>query len=83
MERPQRTLPWMLVFTAIALFAGLALAGVPLGSLLLLGLVLTCPLMMAGMHTGSGHGDHPNSKGHDHDGEGTVNPTRPDVYEPR
>ncbi len=85
MERPRSNLPWVMVFGAVALFAGLALAGVPLGSLLVLGLVLTCPLMMAGMHMGSGHGEHPQSDRDDdaHECQGIVSPPRPDPYEPQ
>ncbi len=49
---------------AVALFGVLALAGVPLGSLLILGVLLTCPLMMAGMHLGSGHDGHDDHDGH-------------------
>ena len=49
---------------AAALFGVLALAGVPLGSLFILGVVLTCPLMMAGMHMGSGHDGHDGHDGH-------------------
>lgn len=56
MERWRQHLPWAAAAGALGLFGGLAFAGVPLGSLLVLGLVLTCPLLMAGMHLGSGHG---------------------------
>lgn len=84
MERPRSNLPWVMVFGAVALFAGLALAGVPLGSLLVIGLLLMCPLMMAGMHMGSGHGDYAqNGDGHVHDDPRVVNPPRPDRHEPQ
>ena len=41
--------------------------GVPLGTLLLLGLIVMCPLMMFGMHGG----------GHQHGGDTTSQPTQP------
>ena len=41
--------------------------GVPLGTLLLLGLIVMCPLMMLGMHGG----------GHQHGGDTTSQPTQP------
>lgn len=85
MERPRRNLPRVVGLGAVALFAGLALAGVPLGSLLVLGLVLTCPLMMmAGMHMAAGHGGHAESDPeHDaHHDERPVGPRRPDLFEP-
>ena len=39
---------------AALVVVGLIVAGVPLGSLLTLGLLLMCPLLMAGMHSGQG-----------------------------
>jgi hypothetical protein len=82
MERSRKYMPWLIV--GALLFAGLALVGVPLGSLLVLGLVLMCPLMMMGMHMGSGHGEHAGSEHRDsaHDVPASVRPLRPDVYEP-
>lgn len=40
---------------------GLVAVGVPLTTLLYIGVLLLCPLMMVGMHGGHGHDD-----GHDH-----------------
>jgi hypothetical protein len=81
MQRQRRNLPWVVGLGAIVLFGGLAMGGVPLGSLLVLGLVLMCPLMMMGMHSGAGHGDHPRSEA-SHDGHverRTMSPPRPDI----
>ncbi len=85
MERPRRTLPSVLVLAAIVLFGGLAMGGVPLGSLLVLGLVLMCPLMMMGMHSGQGNGDHlRGGVGHDsRELHPPPSPPRPDIYEQR
>lgn len=49
-----------------ALIGGLALAGVPLGTLILLPIVLACPLMMFLMMRGMDHGSTP-SDHHDHE----------------
>lgn len=57
------------------LIIGLAFAGVPLSTLLILPLVLACPLMMMFMMRGMGHGtDHREGGGcgHDHSTEKPV-----------
>ena len=54
------------------LIVGLAFAGVPLSTLLVLPLVLACPLMMMFMMRGMDHGsDHRDGGGcgHDHSGD--------------
>ncbi len=53
MKREQ--LPLYAIALAV-LVVGLALAGVPLGTLLVLPLILVCPLMMFFMMRGMGHG---------------------------
>ena len=63
----------VLVLGAAALFGVLALTGVPLGSLFILGVLLTCPLMMAGMHMGSGRDGH---DGHHDNGDRHVQERR-------
>ena len=55
--------PWGLFAVALAiLIVGLVWAGVPAGTLLTVGLVLVCPLMMfvmmRGMHGDQGHAGH-------------------------
>lgn len=59
MKREQ--LPLYAIALAV-LIVGLAFAGVPLGTLLILPLILLCPLMMMFMMRGMDHGD----SGHDH-----------------
>ncbi len=54
-------LPWTAITLAGLVAAALLVVGVPLGSLLTLGLVLMCPLMMAGMHPGRRSDDHRHS----------------------
>ena len=46
---------WVAV-TGVLLFAGAIAAGIPWQSLAPWGFVLACPLMMAFMHGGHGHG---------------------------
>jgi hypothetical protein len=61
MARFRRNLPRGTAFGALGVFAGLLLMlmGVPLASLLVFGLLLMCPLLMAGMHMRAPHrGDH-------------------------
>lgn len=53
MERAQ--IVRMAAFGAVVVAVGLWAAGVPLGTILLVGVWLFCPLMMMGMH---GHGSH-------------------------
>jgi len=51
-QRKARTI--LLVAAAVALL-GVTVFKVPLATILLIGLLLVCPLMMVGMHSG-GHG---------------------------
>lgn len=60
MKREQ--LPLYAIALAV-LVVGLAFAGVPLGTLVVLPLILACPLMMFFMMRGMDHG----GAGHDHD----------------
>jgi uncharacterized membrane protein YkgB len=60
MKREQ--LPLYAIALAV-LIVGLAFSGVPLGTLLILPLILACPLMMFFMMRGMDHGD----MNHDHD----------------
>ncbi len=56
MERWRKFTPTLVVAAAVAVLA-VGVFGVPLGSLLLVGLFLLCPLMMMGMMMGMhGHG---------------------------
>jgi hypothetical protein len=63
MKREQ--LPLYAIALAV-LIVGLAYSGVPLGSLLILPLVLACPLMMFFMMRGMDHGDSGHDHNHDH-----------------
>jgi hypothetical protein len=58
-------LPLYAVALAV-LIVGLAFAGVPLGTLIVLPLVLACPLMMFIMMRGMDHGSTPRDT-HDHE----------------
>ena len=60
----RENLPLYAIALAV-LIVGLAFAGVPLGSLLILPLILVCPLMMMFMMRGMGGMDH-GSSSHDH-----------------
>jgi hypothetical protein len=60
-----RIRPAWIVAAGLAVLALLAI-GVPLVSLLYVGILLLCPLLMAGMHGGhGGHGGHGQAHGHD------------------
>ena len=64
---------WLAAGVAAFVVVGALWAGVPAGTLLLVGVVLACPLMMLTMH-GGGHGS-----GHDGHGDGAdVQRRRPD-----
>ena len=56
--RTPNRLPSLALVGAAVLFVGLAVAGVPLGSLFVLGVILMCPLLMVGMHMGAGNATH-------------------------
>ena len=70
--------PTWIVIGIVGVLTLLAL-GVPLGSLLFVGVLLLCPLLMAGMH--GGHGGHDQHAGHrtdmddGHEGEHTAHLT--------
>lgn len=50
---------------ALAVLAAVTVLRVPLSTILLLGMVLLCPLLMVGMHGGHGrHGEHGSSDEH-------------------
>lgn len=48
---------WWLALVVLAAVLAVTVFKVPLGSLLLLGVFLLCPLLMYGMHGGHGHGE--------------------------
>lgn len=55
-----------MLYGAAAMFLVLLAVGVPVGTALAYGLLLTCPLMMVGMMlSGGGHGDHSAAPGAD------------------
>lgn len=65
-ERLRRFTPALVVAAAVAVVA-VGVFGVPLGSLLLVGLFLLCPLMMMGMMMGMhGHGSGDEQGPHNH-----------------
>lgn len=66
MKREQ--LPLYAIALAV-LIVGLAFAGVPLGTLLVLLLILACPLMMIFMMRGMDHGGTSHDHEHEHDHE--------------
>lgn len=75
---------------AVAGFAVLALlaAGVPLASLLYVGVLLLCPLLMAGMHRGHGsayrHGaDAAEARSSDHPSSEVSSPPPPEEHQRR
>lgn len=69
MKRQQ--LPLYAVALAV-LIVGLAFAGVPTGTLLILPLILACPLMMMFMMRGMDHGTaHPDSRDQKHTDPGS------------
>jgi hypothetical protein len=77
--------PWLAAAVAAAVLA-VGLFGVPLGSVLFVGLLLVCPLMMMGMHGGHGppgrpdgvHDDGLADAGSSH---ADPTPTRPTLHE--
>ena len=77
MKREQ--LPLYAVALAV-LIVGLAYAGVPLGTLLVLPLILACPLMMLFMMRGMGGMDHGGTN-HDHDQPPTKNEDTPEHHD--
>ena len=62
MKREQ--LPLYVIALAV-LIVGLAFAGVPSGTLLILPLILVCPVAMMFMMRGMNHGDSPDDHHHD------------------
>lgn len=52
----------------VVLIVGLAVAGVPLSTLIVVPLVLACPLMMFFMMRGMHHGGSPHGEGTEHRG---------------
>lgn len=77
-KRPEGTFrPFLWVLAAIGVAAvAVGLFGAPLGSVLLLGLVLVCPLMMVGMH---GSGSHTSRRAGVHKSQTQTAP-EPDTY---
>lgn len=67
--------PVWLVASGLAVLA-LVSAGVPLGSLLFVGILLLCPLLMAGMHGGHGHGGGHDAHAEEPDRVGSSDPGR-------
>ena len=69
----------LITFASLAVVGGAVAVfgfGVPLGTLLLIGVLLCCPIMMMGMHGGGGHqhdsnptGSTPPDRGPHSDGE--------------
>ena len=75
---PVRGRSWRVPVAALASLGAAALAvglfGVPLGIVLVVGLLLLCPLLMSGMHAGGQR--HPTSRPQGRNGEGDAR-TRP------
>lgn len=66
----RRFVPAVLLGVTAAM-AAVVLFGVPLGSVLYLGVLLLCPLMMIGMHGDHGHrGNHAHGPGDPHGADG-------------